>query len=238
MRRARSDVVGFAVPLASLLLVGCGLDPVRESEWVSTRDMRLDVRALDDGVAAAIDVRVESPIGSVVLTGGDALLVTVDGARRPMSEGERNGAPTYSAQLDALSGDFLLDLERPNDRDVRGVVVEVPPPFTLTAEGLTQDLPLTLGWDPDPEGASVSIVVQGDCLDTVTRSLDEDTGALVFTQAELRPPPAGPPLAPCALQVTVSRTSATQGVLFSTTPGGSIVTSAEQRRDIAVTWTP
>ncbi|MDC3985456.1 hypothetical protein [Polyangium jinanense] len=224
--------------MVALLLAGCGLDPVRVSDRVSTRDMLVGVTALDDGAAAAIDVRVGSPIGTVELTGGDALFVTVDGTRRPMTEGQSNGAPIYSVNLDALPGDFLLDLERQNDRDVHGVVVEVSPPFTLAVEGLTQDLPLSLSWDADPEGGKVSISVQGDCIDALTRSLDEDTGALVITQAELRPPPAGPPLAPCEVQITVSRTNTTRDALFSTNPGGNVTTSAEQRRTIAVTWTP
>ncbi|MDI3284128.1 hypothetical protein [Polyangium sp. 15x6] len=224
--------------LLAILLAGCGLDPVRVSDRVSTRDMLLGVTALDDGVAAAIDVQIGSPIGTVELTGGDALFVTVDGTRLPMIEGQSNGAPIHSVKLDALPGDFLLDLERQNDRDVHGVVVEVSRPFTLAAEGLTQDLPLSLSWDADPEGGEVSISVQGDCIDALTRSLDEDTGALVITQAELRPPPAGPPLAPCALEVLVSRTITTRDALFSTNPGGNITTSAEQRRTIAVIWTP
>lgn len=234
MSRARTNVfLMFAFALA-----GCGLDPDRVSELVSTRDMLLGVTALDDGVAAAIDVRVGSPIGTVELTGGDALFVTVDGTRRPMLEGQNNGAPIYSVELDTLPGDFFLDLERQSDRDVHGVVVEVPPPFSLAAEGLTQDLPLSLSWDPDPEGGKVVLSVQGDCIDTLTRSLDEDTGTLVITQAELRPPPAGPPLAPCALEVSASRTLTTRDALFSTNPGGNVTTSAEQRRTIAVVWTP
>ena len=228
----------IALLLAAITLAGCGIDPVRVSDRVSTRDMALGVQALDDGVAAAIDVRVGSPIGAVELTGGDALFVTVDGARRPMALGQSNGAPIYSVELDTIPGDFLLDLERPNDRDVHGVVVEAPPPFTLVAEGLTQDVPLSLTWDPDPEGNGASVVIQGDCIDALTRGLDEDTGTLVLTQAELRPPPAGPPLAPCALQVTVSRLITAGDTLFSATPGGNLSTSAEQRRTTAVTWTP
>jgi len=238
MSDVRRAVLLLLGPLAVLTFAGCGLDPVRVSDRVSSRDMLLDVQALDDGSAAVIDVQIGSPIGAVELTGGDALFATVDGTRRPMIEGQRNGAPVYSIQLDGLPGDFLLDLERPSDRDVHGVVVEVPPPFILAAEGLTQDLPLSFTWDPDPEGAGVVIVIQGGCIDTMTRSLDEDTGTLVITQAELRPPPAGPPLAPCALQATASRTITTRDALFSTTPGGNVLTNAEQRRTIAITWTP
>ncbi|MDI1449356.1 hypothetical protein [Polyangium sp. 6x1] len=234
MRRTRTHVF----LLGALMLAGCGIDPVRVSDRVSTRDMLLGVQALDDGVAAAIDVRVNSPIGTVELTGGDALFVTVDGSRRPMVEGQSNGAPIYSVKLDALPGDFLLDLERQADRDVHGVVVEVSSPFALAGGGLTQDLPLSLSWDADPEGGEVVISVQGDCVAPLTRSLDEDTGALVITQAELRPPPAGPPSAPCALEVSVSRTITTRDKLLSTNPGGNVTTSAEQRRTIAVTWTP
>ncbi|HVK68590.1 MAG TPA: hypothetical protein VM694_29225 [Polyangium sp.] len=233
---SRGRTTGFF--LVAMTLVGCGLDPVRVSDRVSTRDMLLSVTALDDGAAAAIDVRVGSPIGAVELTGGDALFVTVDGTRRPMAEGQLNGAPIYSVQLDTLPGDFLLDLERQDDRDVHGVVVEVPSPFTLTAVGLMQDLPLTLAWEADPEGGEVVVTVQGDCIDVLTRSLDEDTGMLVLTQAELRPPPAGPPLAPCALQVSISKTITTRDALFSTNPGGNVTTSVEQRRTIAATWAP
>jgi hypothetical protein len=234
---ARTNLLLLAT-VAAIGLAGCGIDPVQVSDRVSSRDLLLGVQALDDGVAAAIDVRVGSPIGSVELTGGDALFVTVDGTRRPMLEAESNGTPIYSAQLDLIPGDFLLDLERTNDRDVHGVVVDVSLPFTLAAAGLTQDLPLTLTWDPDPEGQGIVLVLQGDCIDVITRSLDEDTGELVLTQAELRPPPAGPPLAPCALQVTASRTITTRDALYSTKPGGNVTTSAEQRRTIAVTWTP
>jgi hypothetical protein len=227
---AKRRIFGILV----LGLAGCGPDPIRESDRVSTRDMQLNVNATDDGTFALVEVQIASPIGAIKLVAGDAFFVTVGGKRIQLSEAERNGGPIYTTQPDALGGDITLDLERTADRDAHGLVIAVPPPFTLTASGLTAAAPLSLAWEPGPESSTSTLTIEGSCITALTRTLDTDDGALDIAQSELGP--AGSPT--CPLDVTLTRTAITQGKLFSLDPGGGIFATATQRRTIEVPWSP
>jgi hypothetical protein len=227
----------FLLCAAAGSLPGCALEPTGDSIDVSTRDLTISLIAADEGSGAAVTIRLSSIIGPVRLAGGDSLRLTAAGTERPLREEEHEGATLYVADLENVSGDLVLDLERPDDRSVRGLTATLPPPFTLASQGISAGQPLLLTWDPGPGGYDILLWIEGDCIRTLSRSLAVDTGSYAVDPAEFqRVSPSAP--ATCPLLVSMTRSFSVQAPLVPPLQGGWFHASATQRRALEVAWEP
>jgi hypothetical protein len=222
---------------AAVGLAGCELDPVRDSDQISTRDLLLDLEASDEGEGGAVRIRLSGPFGSVRLAGGDALRLSMGGEGLPIVEEEEEGQTVYRTEPVGLTADLVIDLERPEDRSALGVVALVPPPFTLAAQGLTGGAPLELAWEGAEGEHTLGLAIEGECIAPVARSLAIDTGEYAVAQAELIH--AGPgAAATCPLRVTLTRTASTQRPLVPGVEGGRLYAHVVQSRSVEVEWLP
>jgi len=204
--KARGLTLGLCVLLA---LGGCEDEAVRSTD-VSTLDMFFSLDANDAGQGATVRVRVSSPLGELRLSDGDTLRLSMAGQPLVLREVEEDGRPVYLAEVDSLSGDIVLDLERRADRSILGRVIPVPPPIGLTVAPIVGDAPLSLTWNAAPEGNHVlGLTVDGTCIRPIFRSLSNDVGMYDILQAEFTPA-AGTASGPCPLQVTLARTATFQ----------------------------
>jgi hypothetical protein len=227
----------FAGCVAAGALAGCALDPVPDSDLVSTRDLSIQLTAADDGGGAGVRIRLTGPLGAVRLAGGDALRLTAAGAVWPLVEMEASDGTAYVAELGAFSGDLVLDLERPNDRSALGLTAAMPPPFTLAAQGVSAAQPLVLTWEPGAGDYNVRLSIAGDCIRPLARDLAADTGSYTVQAAELVVPGPNAP-ATCPLVVSLSRVFTTREPLVPSLEGGSFDATATQARSIEVSWQP
>lgn len=224
-------------PTAILLVVLAGCAPEVEpiSENVSSRDLRIDVIASDEGSGATAKIELDSVFGLLRLTGGDTLRVTMADAALPLREAETDRGTVYVAEFEALTEDLLVDLQRPNDRDPRQIAL-VPPPFTLTAAGISGAEPLVIGWDADPGEHELSLGLTGKCILPIARSLAQDVGFYSIAQAELLHTDPGA-AARCPLTLTLTRTGTTQSDLNEGL-GGWFYARTVQSRTVEVSWSP
>lgn len=232
MMRARSLLVlGAAGAIA-----GCELEPGHDSGEVSTRDLQVSVEASDEGSGAAVRIELTgpNPIGNLRLSGGDSLSLSIAGVAWPLREIEADGRFAYEAHPDGLVEDLVLDLVRSEDRSALDVGIPAPPPFTLTAAGLTGGEPLTMAWDAAPGEHALDLRLEGDCIGSFFRPLATDVGAYAVSQAELPLPTS----LPCPLRVTLTRTSTTQRPLLPGIEGGNVYAHIVQRRATEVQWLP
>jgi hypothetical protein len=217
-------------------LAGCELEAEPITEHVSSRDLRINVVAGDEGSGARLQIELDSFFGLLRLTGGDTLGVTMTGARVPLVEAEVARGPVYVAEFAALTDDLVVDFQRPNDRDA-AQVAEVPPPFTLTSAGISGAEPLVINWDEDAGEHELALGVAGDCIAPIARPLAQDTGFYSIAQAELIH--AGPSAAAtCPLTLSLTRTGTTQRDLNEGVVGGFFYARTVQSRTIEVSWSP
>ncbi|UQA62241.1 hypothetical protein [Polyangium aurulentum] len=218
------------------VLAGCAPEIDPSSEEVSSRDLRMNVAASDEGSGATIEIQLDGILGPVRLSGGDALRVTMVGAAVPFGEVQGDRGIAYVAAIDALTEDLVVDLQRPNDRSATHTA-EVPPPFTLTSAGISGAAPLAMQWDAAPGEHELLLGVVGECIEPIARPLAQDTGAYAIGQAELFH--AGPgAAATCPLTLTLTRTATTQRDLNEGVVGGWFYARIVQSRAIEVSWSP
>jgi hypothetical protein len=229
---------GFSLGLLALsILAGCGEEAIRSTD-VSTLDMRFSLDANDAGQGATVRVRVSSPLGELRLSDGDTLRLTMEGKPLPLREVEEDDRPVYLAEVEGLSGDITLDLERAADRSILGRVIPVPPPIGLVVEPLMGDFPLKLSWNAAPEGNHVlGLTVDGTCIRPIIRPLPNDVGKYEILQAEFVPmdPPAP---SPCPLRVTLARTATLQEPIAPPATLIGLYAWFLVSRTVEVSWTP
>lgn len=232
--RPRALVIGL---FGALVLAGCDEPAVRSTD-VSTLDMTLSIDANDEGQGATVRVRVSSPLGPLRLSGGDTLRLGMAGEPLALREVEEDERPVYLAEVESLSGDIILDLERPADRSILGRVIPVPPPIGLSVAPLAGDAPLTLTWNAAPGGDHVlGLTVDGSCIRPLRRTLPNDVGSYDILQAELLPldPPAP---GPCPLQVTLARTARWQEPIAPPATLVGLYAWLVVSRTVGVSWGP
>ncbi len=222
--------------LLLVALVGCAPEVEPISENVSTRDLRINAIASDEGSGARLKVELDSFFGLLRLTGGDALRVTMAGAALPLGEAEIDRGTVYVADFDALTEDLVVELQRPEDRDATQIAL-VPPPFTLTAAAITGAEPLVIGWDADAGEHELALGLTGECIKPIARALAQDVGFYSIAQAELLH--AGlDAAARCPLTLTLTRTGTTQRDLNEGVVGGFFYARTVQSRTVEVSWSP
>lgn len=232
----KTRVLTFAL-LAASTLAGCDDAAVRSTD-VSTLDMTLSLDANDEGQGATVRVRVSSPLGPLRLSDGDTLRLRMAGKPLALREVEEDSRPVYLAEVESLSDDIILDLERPADRSILDRVIPVPPPIGLSVEPLVGDFPLHLSWNAAPDGDHVlGLTVDGTCIKPIIRSLPNDVGTYEILQAELLPEdPSAPD--PCPLQVTLSRTATFQEPIAPPATLIGLYAWLVVRRTVDVSWAP
>lgn len=232
--KARGLSIGvFALCVAT----GCD-EAVVVSTDVSTLDMTLSLDATDQGQGTTVRVRVSSPLGRLRLSGGDTLRASMAGKNLDLREVEEDGLPLYLADVEGLSDDIILDLERPADRSLVGRVVPVPPPIGLSAEPLVGDFPLVLAWNAAPEGNhTLGLAVGGTCIHPLSRTLPNDVGKYEIFQAELAPVDLAAP-AKCPLQVTLARTATLQEPIAEPATQIGLYAWFVLSRTVEVSWGP
>ncbi|MDI3281683.1 hypothetical protein [Polyangium sp. 15x6] len=225
------------VLVALTALAGCEDEPVRSTD-VSTLDMLFSLDASDEGNGATVRVRISSPVGELRLSDGDTLRLQMSGKPLPLREVTEDDRPVYLAEIEGLSGDITLDLERRADRGIIGRVIPVPPPIGLSAEPLMGDAPLKLTWNAAPEGNHVlGLAASGTCIKPLGRTLPNDVGQYEISQAELVPAnPAMP--GPCPLQVTLTRTATLQEPIAPPVMQVGLYAWFVLSRTVEVSWTP
>jgi len=188
--------------------------------------MRIVASVDDDGSAARIRVAVLGPTGEVSLGEDDELRLEAAGESvgLVLVDGDR---PAYTAVSGSGVGDYTLSLERTDDASLLGLLIGVPPPFTLSASG-TMAEPLQLGWDAGEGSYTTVVEVSGDCIRPLFRELSVDTGAYSIATAELSNLP-GQLGVMCALEVSLTRRV--------TGESGPLSATATQKRTLVVDWT-
>jgi hypothetical protein len=215
-------------------LAGC--TPLPVSEESATRDLRIELMAVDDGIRAKVSIQVSGVGEDVPFSGTDSLKLTTADTVLPLRLLEDSDGIVYQAELDRISGDLVLDLERLHDHSAH-LTAAMPPPFTLAAQAPSVTQPLTTTWDAGSGDYEVSLVIEGDCIAPVERTLASDTGAYYVQLAELRHKSGSAP-ATCPLQVRLTRVTSTQGPLVPSPEGGWFTASMTQSRTIEVDWQP
>jgi len=227
----------LSIAFAALALVTACDEETFDSTDVSTLDLRISIDAEDLGEGATVRTRISSPLGAIRLTGGDTLRMSMGGAPLPLREIEEYGSPVLLSEIDSLSDDFILDLERPSDRSIMGRVVDVPPPIELSAAPMVGDAPLVISWSGAPEGAyNLHLVVTGPCIRAISRGLPNDVGAYQIIQAELFPANAGTPT-PCPLEVMLTRSVRLQEPLAPPATTIGLYAWITVSRAVEVSWT-
>ena len=223
---------------APIALAGCALPENHGSDQVATRDMMVALTAASDDAGGQATIAIDSPIGAVRITGGDALTFTAAGAPVPLHEVDDGDKILYKADLGGASGDLAFDLVRPHDHSVRDLSIRMPPPFTVVAQGLTTTQPLALTWDVMFVDYTVALSIKGACINTLERTFSSDTGAYTVGAAELEHSGPGAS-ATCPLTVTLTRSVTLQTDLVRPPlRGGLFSAQAQQRRTVEVNWQP
>jgi hypothetical protein len=212
--------IGLAAALA-----GCGF-PAPTSRDVSTRDIGITLDAKNEGDGTLVNVDLTSPLDSFTLVDGDALQITAGGVTRAITEDPVN--------LGDVSGPLVVDLIRPHDPSARGLRIDMPPPFTVTAPPVTATQPIELTWDEAEGVYAMDVAVSGSCINPILRNLSQDLGTYVIQPAELSILPTT--VTPCPLTITVRRFISVQGPVLPTGPSGHFYAAAEQRRTIQLSW--
>jgi hypothetical protein len=224
-------------PALAMALAGCAPEPAGVSTEVATRDTTVNVQATDEGDGPTVKVRLLGPFGPYSLAGGDALHLTIAGEAWPLREIEDADGPAYLAEPDVLSGDLVLDFERPHDHSARGLTAPMPPPFSLTAEGSTAGDPFAMQWSPTAIGVPIVVTLEGDCIQPFGRPLATDTGSYAVSPAELRHASTSA-AATCPIRVTLARALTEQRALVPPYEGGWFYVSSSQSRTVEVAWEP
>ncbi|MDI1483879.1 hypothetical protein [Polyangium sp. y55x31] len=232
--KTRALMIGL---FALAALAGCKEEPVRSTD-VSTLDMLFSLDASDEGNGATVRLRISSPLGDLRLSNGDTLRLGMAGEPLTLRAAEEDDRPVYLAEVEGLSGDITLDLERRADRGIIGRVIPVPPPIGLSAEPLMGDFPLKLTWNGAPEGNHVlGLTVEGTCIKPLIRTLPNDVGQYEISQAELLPADPATP-GPCPLQVTLTRNATFQEPIAPPATQVGVYAWFVLSRTVEVNWTP
>lgn len=214
--------------LTVITLASCRDNGIEESAEVSTRDMRVVVE-VNAGAGHTVVRAYPSALlpysGALQLTGGDQLLLQGEG---PLTREE--GTRWYVRESSRDRGRFAVDLERPADRPLRDLGVEVPAPFTLTtaASSIKWSERIELSWERADGDHVTSVVVTSECSKRWLRYLESDTGAYTINGGELA---RLTPSAPCKVRVTVVRAAKPLS-----TP--TLYALAAQERTVEVTLLP
>ncbi|MFT3773523.1 MAG: hypothetical protein QM820_49740 [Minicystis sp.] len=215
---------------------GCVIVSSHDSTNVSTLDINMDVDAADDGKATTVKVHLGSPIGDVHLAGGDHLRLTAAGIDRPLTEARDGDDINYTSTFGDASGTFELDLIRPDDRNALDITFRMPPSFALDAPDLSAADPISLTWDPgDGVDDTLDLAISGPCVQTLARTLAQDTGSYSINPAELVPAGGG---GRCPLTITMRRASTEQRKVIEGLDSGWFQAKAVQTRTIEIQWSP
>lgn len=221
----RRLALAFCLPLAA-----CAIPYSPDSPEISSRDLDLTVEAQNEGSGTVVKIHLDSPLGPVRVTGDDHLQLLVGGETQALA-GEIGD---YFAALGDVSGSFMVMLSRSGDRDL-DLPFLVPPSFTLSAPDIDLAGPIALTWTPSNyAGYETHLAIEGDCVQTFTRTLPNDTGIYFVNPAELVPTGA----VPCPLTATMERRAAVQGSVFPDLESGFFTVTAVQTRSVAFGWGP
>lgn len=230
--------------LPALLLAGACTEPIK-SDDVATSEMVADLDVTCDGntsVATALFTYGSGlPVTYVQLGAADTLTATGGDLSKEMGELVVQDLISYVASFDLTEADTLFGfaLERDLDGGALDSSVTLPPPFELTApqEGSTfsrgnDDLVVSWTGDADPDDA-LTVVADGDCVDSYEDLLDADTGTLTIAAGTLIST-TGDEAETCDLTVTIKR--ARLGSLDAAYGGGTI--DSKQYRTVRVSTSP
>lgn len=225
--------------LSFVFMVGCGYEPIAESPYVSTEDMRFSINADDSGTSAKLAILINSPVGVLKVTGDDQLRARIDGNAVPLTF-TPGTFPSYDAVLGAINKNVVIDLDRSEHHGFRDVTIAMPAAFTPTAPEPAGNDPVVITWDPAPPDANVvpasmSVDIKGECIPPFQRTFDSDTGTATIAQSELQ---RMAQLTPCLLSVKLSRTGIATGSLLGSTAGGAYAATMVRHRQIMVTLPP
>jgi hypothetical protein len=223
MRRALA--LAFGLPLAA-----CAIPYSPDSPEISSRDLDITVEAQNEGTGTVVKIHLGSPLGPVRVTGGDHLSLRTGGAEHALL----GTIGDYSVALGDVSGDFTVEMTRSADRAVDATFL-VPPSFTLSAPDIDLTGPIALTWTASSFGGyETHLAIEGGCVQTLTRTLPQDTGSYTVSPAELVP--KGP--VPCPLRATMDRRAAVQGSVFPDLESGYFQADATQTRSVSFGWGP
>jgi len=214
--------------LTFITLASCRDNGIEDSAEVSTRDIRVVVEVNADAGRTMVRAYPSALLpysGALQLTGGDQLLLQGEG---PLSREE--GTQWYARESSRDRGRFALDLERPADRPLRDLGVEVPAPFTLTtpSSSIKWSERIELTWERADGDHAMSVEVTSECSKRWLRYLESDTGAYTINGGELA---RLTPSAPCKVRVTMVRAAKP----LST---ANMYARAAQERTVEVTLQP
>lgn len=207
-----------------------------ESDDVLTDGIYADLRAVatEDGmrVTAILVVGGAASNTYVRLTGDDVLTASAEGETRRLTAQNLGDIYHYTTDLAASTEDteVLVRFERTIDEGAPDSRCTMPAAFEITGptdgdvfSRAENDLVIT--WTPSSEDDTLRLEVDGDCIQDITLTLDEDTGSHTIpagTIVSLRDPPQA-----CQTEIRLSRErSGTLDAAFG--EGGRVVCS--QRR--------
>jgi hypothetical protein len=170
---------------AFLTLAGCGSDPTPPptTEGKVTSAVGLHVEARSNGGETQIIVNPGDSSMALLLAGGDQLLFAEAGGPEValvLAEPDR-----YVGQIVTPGTDFELTFARPGGQRFTSQLA-LPPPFALWVppEDTPRSAPIVLTWDADATSPA-RIEVSGPCLQSISRSLEQDVGTYTLQPADL-----------------------------------------------------
>jgi len=230
--------------LPALLLAGACTEPIKSDE-VATSEMVADLDVTCDGNAsvatASFTYGSGLPVTYVQLGVSDTLTVTGGDLSKEMGEVVVQDLITYVASFDLIDADtlFSFSLERDLDGGAPDSSVTLPPPFEITAPATgstfsrgNDDLVVTWTGDADADDA-LTLVADGDCVDSYEELLDADTGTATIPAGSLVST-TGHEAETCDVTVTIKR--ARLGTLDAGYGGGTI--GSKQYRTVQVSGSP
>lgn len=204
-----------------------------ESDDVLTDGIYADLSAVatEDGMRVTATLLVGGAASNtyVRLTGDDALTASADGETRMLTAQGSGAIVHYATDLAANTEDteVVFRFERTIDDGAPDSRCNVPAAFSITAPSdgdvvsrAGDDLVIT--WTPSNQDDTLRLEVDGDCIEDITVTLDDDTGSHTIpagTIESLRDPPEA-----CQTEVRLSRErSGTLDPAFG--EGGSVICS-------------
>ena len=226
----------------SAALAAC-TEPVKSGE-VYTDEIDATFTVMCDGelstISATLILEGGYPLTYVELEGDDSLTATAGGQSKELNTVTIGDSIVYTAALPVTEADepFVLALERSIDGGAPDTTVSLPAPFSISSpqEGASfsrSGEELVINWDLANDGDTMTVTVEGDCIEDWSESLSEDPGSLTIGAGELVALD-GQEAETCDLTVGVSRMR--EGELDPAYAGGLI--HAMQVRAVTLTAAP
>lgn len=186
--------LNLALAAVALALAGCSKT---SSTDIKTSGMYLDFTATADG-AGSTDVSASVRVGGMSLTfveleGGDTLTATSGADTKTLSKVSLFNVVSYNGTFtgDQEDKDFTVALSRPSDTPALNSSVTLPAPLTITgpAAGTSYSRAngvITVTWGNSGKSEPLSVSLDGNCIDPVSRTPTGDPGTVTFNAGEVK----------------------------------------------------